>query len=58
MAPSSALLMVDVDGVEATRISREVPEDGWAAAAPSGAEPPFGAVCVDKGYLVAGEVTV
>jgi hypothetical protein len=41
MAATSALIMVCVGGIEVTKILWEVREDGWVAAAPRGAEPPF-----------------
>jgi hypothetical protein len=41
MAASSALLIICVGGVEEASNLRDELEDGWVAAAPSGAEPPF-----------------
>jgi hypothetical protein len=46
MFATSALLMVCVDGVEMTKILRDVREDGWVAAVPWGAESPFMEPCV------------
>jgi hypothetical protein len=59
LGTASALLMVFVGGVEVTMIFGELCEDGWVEGGPKGGGAfLFGALRVDKGGQVVGEVTV